>query len=1106
MHIGLSAKAPDTLKGILHSNRAYARLQLEQWSSAEGDCSEALFLNSKNPKALYRRALARKELKKFQAALDDVKQLLPMLEPPQKQNAQKLKDELESKLAAAAAAPAMNGKNHAEETLHQSQRALRSRSRRALRGRQQEETAPVAKPKEETRPVTETQKAPAEPFADIQLEHSLAGAEKAKETGNKLFQEGKIEDSERWFSKAIWLVEESGKVNAPDTLKGILHSNRAYARLQLEQWSSAEGDCSEALKLNSKNPKALFRRALARKGLKQFQGALEDVKHLLPLLVGDPGPHVRLLAALPRAALVQGAVQGSSLDGGGFSATQAAQVGLVWRTSRKLVHIWAGLPEEEFKDVDPWEPSGGQAEVAERTRTTGGEGETQTSTPNQLKERVLKMSALVDQMDESELPPARRDGSYILRELPGPQNWQQWLSSWRVYKNACLMLGVTSLAALQVYEKHIERLTMMWPRCWGLIYQAEDKARAEHISKIRRKLVVDFKKGLTMPEDWDEANPWTSCFRLLVADAEYWNEQVRHPAASWTASGSRGVPLAPADQIAAAHMPGGNEVADFEKEEKGDPRKRQSNRDRRLARAKRLRAEKEELDAFRKKSTGGDGRGSDKGKGKGKGIGRRPARAPDKLQLEIGTNGGQAEEGAKDVLAEAILRLAKLDGMNVEVTAEVIQSQRLRKVPECGTLENPPGSEGQGEGPAWKLPEIMAFLDNFACQVAVFNTCAFQSKERTKWFKPGQLGGRLEGLTSLSRKCTCPKYFKHESLVGKELTSRAAQYPSQLALEIARLVIKAFRATLNLEWWRHQEAKTRGKLQEAKSQWVASKEKSKTGRLVMEDKMKELRGCKRAWDAGDVERDQVPTPAKKSKKEIRDEENSSALGGMRNPGMALRRMAILKEAGSDIARVWNNMVTDMPEALEAARAYGSDRCQLDGRVLKEFEDRLRAMMKVPKEPEVKLKGRLQFESPLKAEWWEAWQRFSKDPETDLVQWIRRGAPLGMGAEIPKSNGIYPAVPETEVTTEMASLESQVSTVNYQSVKDNQEAASAELQRLIDKGFAKLLPVEEAKKLFGDGTVSRLALISKMKDSGVMKHRLVIDLLRSGGNGLARVPE
>ena len=43
------------------------------------------------------------------------------------------------------------------------------------------------------------------------------------------------------------------------------------------------------------------------------------------------------------------------------------------------------------------------------------------------------------------------DGSYIMRELPGPQNAQQWLTPWRVYKVACLMLSIASLASPDTY-------------------------------------------------------------------------------------------------------------------------------------------------------------------------------------------------------------------------------------------------------------------------------------------------------------------------------------------------------------------------------------------------------------------------------------------------------------------------------------------------------------------------------------------------------------------------------------------------------------------------------------------------------------------------------
>lgn len=56
--------------------------------------------------------------------------------------------------------------------------------------------------------------------------------------------------------------------------------------------------------------------------------------------------------------------------------------------------------------------------------------------------------------------------------------------------------------------------------------------------------------------------------------------------------------------------------------------------------------------------------------------------------------------------------------------------------------------------------------------------------------------------------------------------------------------------------------------------------------------------------------------------------------------------------------------------------------QLDDEVLEEWEHRLGRMMKVGKPPEVNLKGRFHFEPPLRAHFWDAWQKFSKDPERE----------------------------------------------------------------------------------------------------------------------------
>ena len=108
-------------------------------------------------------------------------------------------------------------------------------------------------------------------------------------------------------------------------------------------------------------------------------------------------------------------------------------------------------------------------------------------------------------------------------------------------------------------------------------------------------------------------------------------------------------------------------------------------------------------------------------------------------------------------------------------------------MPECGTLENPPGSDDRMEGPSWELPEVGKFMKDFGCEEAVFNTCAYQLKERVRWFKPAKFAGRLGGLSSLKRKCQCPKYFKHEPLIGKEKTSKAAKYPEGPGLGVCKV-------------------------------------------------------------------------------------------------------------------------------------------------------------------------------------------------------------------------------------------------------------------------------------------------------------------------------
>ena len=146
------------------------------------------------------------------------------------------------------------------------------------------------------------------------------------------------------------------------------------------------------------------------------------------------------------------------------------------------------------------------------------------------------------------------DGTYIKKDIPGPANFSSWLTSWRVFRTACIMLDVVAECALTRYSKRIERLSLCWPEAWHLIALADDKMRAEGLERIRRRIETSIANGSPAPQQWSAAKPWTSAFLVAADDDQFWNEQVRDLAASWIARGGRGALLAPDEQIAAKNM------------------------------------------------------------------------------------------------------------------------------------------------------------------------------------------------------------------------------------------------------------------------------------------------------------------------------------------------------------------------------------------------------------------------------------------------------------------------------------------------------------------------------------------------------------------------
>lgn len=112
----------------------------------------------------------------------------------------------------------------------------------------------------------------------------LSVAEDVKNIGNNLFKNQDWNGAVRKYSKALRYLEVCGdelEEEAQKKLEPVAFScflNTAACKLKLQLWQEALDSCNEALELNETNTKALFRRAQAWEGLKDYTKAMEDLK------------------------------------------------------------------------------------------------------------------------------------------------------------------------------------------------------------------------------------------------------------------------------------------------------------------------------------------------------------------------------------------------------------------------------------------------------------------------------------------------------------------------------------------------------------------------------------------------------------------------------------------------------------------------------------------------------------------------------------------------------------------------------------------------------------------------------------------------------------
>lgn len=107
-----------------------------------------------------------------------------------------------------------------------------------------------------------------EPLKQTELEKAIA----FKNDGNTRFKAGKFNEAIEYYNKAI---DSCPKSNSLDL--STFYQNRAAAYEQLKKWSAVKEDCTNALELNPRYVKALFRRAKACENMNDLTSSLEDI-------------------------------------------------------------------------------------------------------------------------------------------------------------------------------------------------------------------------------------------------------------------------------------------------------------------------------------------------------------------------------------------------------------------------------------------------------------------------------------------------------------------------------------------------------------------------------------------------------------------------------------------------------------------------------------------------------------------------------------------------------------------------------------------------------------------------------------------------------------
>ena len=401
------------------------------------------------------------------------------------------------------------------------------------------------------------------------------------------------------------------------------------------------------------------------------------------------------------------------------------------------------------------------------------------------------------------------------------------------------------------------------------------------------------------------------------------------------------------------------------------------------------------------------------------------------------------------------------------------------------SIENPKDSY------LWELKEFQQLKKLPGVYFVIMDQCAYGASSR----KPTGILTNAPWMLLVNKTCGQARWHNHTVLKGKALdyrcdpplvvwrSSLAAEYPTGLCLAWA----KALLAWIKVAWAPRMTQQQLVKV-EGKPNVLMLKTKIEKFENLLMKKVKP----KDAMDWA-------------SKRKIREEENRKAVGGLRNPTKAVAKNPQLIRTGRRIRDCLEKALTDN-EAMKVMESLGKEDGGFRTATVREARRLLRKEMGIPDNELGGYQWDL-FEACLKA---------AQDPETAVPRWLKEGVPLGIENEI-EPCGIFPETPEDSRAVEASKVFTKMMALqganpdwhnNYNSFYEAEDLAEKDVERIFNEGKAERFKTwEEVVQFTGkEPWLTKMACVLKTKADTTTKVRLVVDMFRSGVNGLMRVPQ